>query len=85
MDAGRSVITHQCTSVSGWFLQRDARRAAVCPVCAAMPWGDAAYVSPDLVQHATVRHRFDYDTTTDFDQDEDAVLRQVLARSLTDT
>ena len=64
---------------------RDAKRSAVCPVCAAMPWGDASYVSADVVQHAQLRHRFEYETTTDFHQDEDEVLRQVLARSIAET
>ena len=55
---------------------------AVCPVCAAMPWGSASYTTPNLLQHFQLRHRFDYDTTTDFGQDEDAVLQEVLRRSM---
>ena len=58
-----------------------AMRPAVCPVCAAMPWGDSNYVSPNLLMHMQHRHRFDYDTTADFNQDEDAVLQEVLRRS----
>ena len=46
-----------------------------------MPWGNPNYVSPNLLQHFEMRHRFDYDTTTDYGQDEDAVLQEVLRRS----
>ncbi len=56
-------------------------RPAIPPLCAAMPWGDANYRSPYLLQHFELRHRFDYETTTDYGQDEDAVLQAVLARS----
>ena len=59
--------------------------AAVCPICASMPWGDANYVSQNLLAHCEMRHRFDYDTTTDFHMDEDAVLQAVLAKSMQDT
>ena len=47
-------------------------RPAVCPICAAMPWGDPNQVSGNLLQHMVVRHRFDYDSTTDFAQDEES-------------
>jgi rubrerythrin len=60
---------------------RDGMRPAVCPVCAAMPWGDPNYTSPNLLQHFEMRHRFDYETTTDYSQEEDDVLQQVLALS----
>ena len=64
---------------------REGHRPAVCPVCAAMPWGDKNYRSPNLLQHFMLRHRFDYDTTTDLvgavGADEDAVLAEVLRRS----
>ena len=46
-----------------------------------MPWGDPNYVSPNLLSHFMMRHAFDYDTTTDFERDEDAVLQEVLRRS----
>ena len=49
-------------------------RPAVCPVCAAMPWGDASYQSANLIQHMMMRHQFDYDSTADFGESEDDVL-----------
>ena len=59
-------------------------RPAVCPVCAAMPWGDASYQSGNLIQHMMMRHQFDYDSTADFGESEDDVLRRVLEASRTD-
>jgi len=59
-------------------------RPAVCPVCAAMPWGDASYQSANLIQHMMMRHQFDYDSTADFGESEDDVLRRVLEASRTD-
>ncbi|XP_048728714.1 E3 ubiquitin-protein ligase RNF166-like [Ostrea edulis] len=54
----------------------------VCPVCSAMPWGDPNYCSPDIVHHLNIRHKFEYDTYVDFNQDEDEMLRQALHASL---
>ena len=44
-------------------------------------WGDPSYRTASLLSHFELRHRYDYDTTADFSQDEDAVLQQVLALS----
>eukprot|EP00971_Amphidinium_carterae_P256357 5090195-Amphidinium_carterae.1 len=55
--------------------------AAVCPICAAMPWGDPSYVSNDLLRHLKLRHQCDYETLTDFDADEEAILARVLQQS----
>eukprot|EP00403_Amphidinium_massartii_P025697 CAMPEP_0178391552 /NCGR_PEP_ID=MMETSP0689_2-20121128/11224_1 /TAXON_ID=160604 /ORGANISM="Amphidinium massartii, Strain CS-259" /LENGTH=317 /DNA_ID=CAMNT_0020012103 /DNA_START=168 /DNA_END=1121 /DNA_ORIENTATION=- len=55
--------------------------AAVCPICAAMPWGDPNYVSSDFLSHITLRHKCDYATLTDFEMDEEAILALVLQQS----
>mmetsp|Transcript_15237 Transcript_15237/g.50034 ORF Transcript_15237/g.50034 Transcript_15237/m.50034 type:complete len:275 (+) Transcript_15237:567-1391(+) len=57
---------------------------AVCPICAAHPWGNASYRSPNIAGHVTQRHRFTYDTFADFAEDEDEALRRVLAASVDD-
>ncbi|CAE7705160.1 RNF114 [Symbiodinium necroappetens] len=46
--------------------------SAVCPICAAMPWGDPSYVSRNFISHLELRHRCDYAVLTDFDVDEEA-------------
>ena len=56
--------------------------AGVCPVCAVMPWGDPNYVSRDLFGHMRLRHKFDYDTYTDFAEQEEEMLRKVMEDSL---
>lgn len=59
----------------------DPIRSAVCPVCAAMPWGDPSYATRDVVAHCALRHRFEYASFVDVLADEDDVLRRVLERS----
>ena len=39
---------------------------------------------PNLLQHMLMRHQFDYDSTADFGESEDDVLRRVLEASRTD-
>lgn len=57
-------------------------RAAICPICAATPWGDASYESENFVKHLTKRHKCDYDVLADYAEDEEAILRRVLAESM---
>ena len=56
--------------------------SGVCPICAVMPWGDPNYVSQDLNGHMKMRHKFDYDTYTDFAEQEDEILRKAIEDSL---
>lgn len=55
---------------------------AVCPICLAMPWGDPSYVSRDFLSHLRLRHRCDYTVLTDFEADEEAMLRRAMRDSL---
>jgi len=34
----------------------------VCPVCAAMPWGNPLQTSINFLQHLNLRHKFEYET-----------------------
>jgi len=52
----------------------------VCPICVAQPWGDPNYVTT-LSSHLKLRHKYDYDTYTDYDKEDDAILRQVMEQS----
>ena len=56
---------------------------AVCPICICQPWGDPDYKTY-VYSHLTKRHMFDYDTTVDYNADEEEVLRRVLAQSVND-
>lgn len=63
---------------------KNERQSVVCPICASMPWGNPIQKSGDFVQHLNLRHKFEYDTYVDFNNDEDAILQQVLAQSVQD-
>eukprot|EP00357_Protocruzia_adherens_P034563 CAMPEP_0115038236 /NCGR_PEP_ID=MMETSP0216-20121206/43291_1 /TAXON_ID=223996 /ORGANISM="Protocruzia adherens, Strain Boccale" /LENGTH=143 /DNA_ID=CAMNT_0002418603 /DNA_START=265 /DNA_END=696 /DNA_ORIENTATION=+ len=64
------------------FGQKHRGGSGVCPICTSQPWGDQNYVSNDLLGHMKMRHKFDYDTYTDYDLDDDAILQQVLQESM---
>jgi hypothetical protein len=63
---------------------RNSRQAVICPICAAMPWGDPTQVSGNFMAHLTSRHKFEYDTYVDYQQDDDAMLRAAIMASLSD-
>lgn len=54
---------------------------AVCPICLCQPWGDPNYVT-HLHGHLQKRHKFDYDTTVEYNEEEDEVLKKVLLESM---
>jgi hypothetical protein len=54
---------------------------AVCPICICQPWGDPSYIT-HLHGHLAKRHKFDYDTTVDYNEQEDDVLQRVLMESM---
>ena len=56
---------------------------AVCPICLCQPWGDPNYVT-QLYGHLIKRHKFDYNTLVDYNDNEDAILQKVLQESLND-
>lgn len=58
--------------------------SAVCPICASMPWGDPNYVSREFLSHLELRHRCDYAVLTDFEADEEDMLRKALEASCQD-
>ena len=53
--------------------------SGVCPICATQIYGDPNYVSKDLSGHLQMRHQYDLDTYTDYQNEDDAILAAVLA------
>jgi hypothetical protein len=72
----QSLVQH-CTQQHG----RDPR-PVVCPVCTSMPWGNSNLASSNFIRHLNMRHKFEYDTYVDYQQDDDAMLRAALQASL---
>lgn len=56
----------------------------MCPICIVQEYGDPNYVSQDLLGHLKLRHKFDLDTYTNYEQTDDDILAQVLAASMQD-
>ena len=55
----------------------------VCAICKCQPWGDPNYKT-HIYGHINVRHKFDYDTVVDYNDDEDQILQKVLMESMND-
>ena len=55
----------------------------VCAICKCQPWGDPNYIT-HISGHINIRHRFDYDTVVDYNDDEDQILQKVLMESMND-
>ena len=55
----------------------------VCAICKCQPWGDPNYKT-HIYGHINIRHRFDYDTVVDYNDDEDQILQKVLMESMND-
>ena len=55
----------------------------VCAICKCQPWGDPNYKT-HISGHINIRHRFDYDTVVDYNDDEDQILQKVLMESMND-
>ena len=55
----------------------------VCSICKCQPWGDPNYKT-HILGHINMRHKFDYDTVVDYNDDEDEILKKVLLESMND-
>lgn len=56
-------------------------KSVVCPICASMPWGNPDQRSIHFISHLNYRHKFEYDTFTDFEIDDETALRLALEES----
>lgn len=50
----------------------------VCPICVVQIYGDPNYVSQNLGAHLNTRHQYDLDTYTEYENEDDAILKRVL-------
>ena len=55
----------------------------VCSICKCQPWGDPNYKT-HIFGHINLRHKFDYDTVVDYNDEEDEILKRVLLESMND-
>ena len=55
----------------------------VCAICKCQPWGDPNYKT-HIYGHLNLRHKFDYDTVVDYNDNEDDILQKVLLESMND-
>ena len=63
--------------------KRHPNERGVCAICKCQPWGDPNYKT-HIYGHINVRHKFDYDTVVDYNDNEDDVLQRVLLESMND-
>lgn len=49
--------------------------------CFVLRRGDATYVSRNWAAHVALRHRFEYNTFTAFEEEDDAIMTRVLEQS----
>lgn len=74
------TVEHLCKHIEKHHLSEHPSR--ICPICATMPWGDRERVSANVYQHIMSRHRFDYNTYVNYEQDEEAMIAEAIQRSM---
>jgi len=74
------TVEHLCKHIEKHHLEESPRR--VCPICASMPWGDKNRASSNVYEHIVNRHRFDYETYVNYEQDEEAMIAEAVERSM---
>jgi len=74
------TVENLCKHIEQNHLQENPQR--VCPICASMPWGEKDRVSANVYQHIIGRHRFEYETYVNYEQDEEAMIAEAVERSM---
>ena len=62
--------------------KRHKGQPAVCPICIVQIYGDPNYVSSSLSSHLNARHQYDLDTYTEYENEDDEILRKALEESM---